>query len=163
MSNQIQELFDLANDAKSVEMYEVANKVFCILANMKLNGESSLRFVYEWIGERWGDLIEHLANPHDDCSGGYYDLPAVADESGNYLCIPLPLLSREFMNRFIMSQPEFTDQAEHDRKYVEMEEAGKAAFIQSLNERLSAFAFDFSIDEICASFLQQGEEQHEEA
>lgn len=158
MSNQIQELFDLANEAKSVGHYEIANKVFCILAYMKLNGESSLRFVYEWIGERWGDLIEHLANPHDDCNGGYYDLPAVADSNGNYLCIPLPLLSREFMNKFVMAQPEFTDQAEH-REYVEMEEAGKVAFAASLHERLSAFAFDFSIDEICASFLQQDREE----
>lgn len=32
---------------------------------------------------------------------GYYDLPFVFDNNNNYLCIPLPLVSRHFCNHLV--------------------------------------------------------------
>lgn len=116
-TENINKLFDTAEKAKSIQDYEVANRIFAVLATVALAENSGLHFEYEQAN---GGLIQSLANPDTD---GYYDLPAVADANGNYLCIPLPLVSQSFMDDFIKKGAIYQERQEHNREYSDLEGA----------------------------------------
>jgi hypothetical protein len=118
-------LFKIADAAKNIGDYETADRCFAVIAfcavmaqkhNIILADEAQdVRFVYEYdeTDDDWS-LIDtdddwSLNDSLFDPSGiGYYDLVAVAlqgqkllggEKEELYLCIPLPLLSRWFLNR----------------------------------------------------------------
>ena len=117
----IKNLFTLADSAKQIREYELANTIFALLAHHAItNPQSGIKFVYELSGD---DIIENLANPH---TSGYHDLPAVTYGNDCYLCIPIPLVNREFMNQFICSNPMVIERSYHDRNY----QCGRLLFTQ---------------------------------
>jgi hypothetical protein len=111
-------LFQLADAAKNCGDYELANQIFACLAFQAITGDPGANNV--WIGYEQDpsreDIVENLADP--DCAG-YYDLPFLFDGDGNYVCIPLPLVSRHFCNHVVWRCQAWSDreQGDHSRKH----------------------------------------------
>lgn len=132
INDNISALFQIADDAKKARRYDIANKCFAALSVAAISKESGLRFVYEMGRD---NLIEALASPH---GYGYYDLPAVTD-GYNYLCIPLPLVSRSFMNSFVMTGADYVERGSHCREYIDFySEAEESDYHSDLEARFLA-------------------------
>lgn len=138
----INKLFQIADAAKHIQAYDIANAIFAVLANEAINNQTfgsciepnaeakKIHFQIEMEGD---DLIESLAYPN---SAGYYDLPRLvkwgdklmgtngALES-HVLCIPIPLVSRYFCNMLVRLMDREThnmgggilERPAHDRQY----------------------------------------------
>lgn len=94
------QLFDLAHAAKQCGEYQLANQIFAVLAHRAITGkagEHGLYIGYEQDPCR-DDIVENLSDPD---GAGYYDLPFVFTADNDYLCIPLPLVSRHFINHIV--------------------------------------------------------------
>lgn len=145
-TENINKLFDIAESAKSIQDYGLANKAFAVLATAALDDNSGLHFEYEQAND---DLIQSLANPDAD---GYYDLPAVADVNGNYLCIPLPLVSQSFVNDFIKKGAIYQERREHSREYSVLEGAELESFGLSIRQQFES-VMDVEIVERCTNLV----------
>ncbi len=111
----INKLFRVADAAKDCGMYDIANAAFAVIAYQAIAAQrfgshaetsdaSRVAFLYECDGD---DLIGALTDPDGI---GYYDLPALSfhgptlmggASEAHYLCIPLPLVSRFFINNMV--------------------------------------------------------------
>ena len=111
----INTLFRIADAAKNCGMYDIANAAFAVLAYQAIAAQrfgshaetsdaSRVAFLYECDGD---DIIGSLADPD---GAGYYDLPALSfhgetllggASEAHYLCVPLPLVSRFFINNMV--------------------------------------------------------------
>lgn len=145
-TENINKLFDTAEKAKSIQDYEVANKIFAVLATAALDDNSGLHFEYEQAN---GGLVQAIANPD---TYGYYDLPAVADANGNYLCIPLPLVSQSFMDDFIKKGAIYQERREHSREYSDLEGAELESFGLSIRQQFES-VMDVEIVERCTNLV----------
>jgi len=125
--------------------YEIANQIFAVLAIAALAGNSGLHFEYE---QADNDLIGSLANPDTD---GYYDLPAVADDNGNYLCIPLPLVNTSFMNDFVKKGAIYQERQEHEREYLDLEGQELEQFGLSIRQEFDSMLDDTDLLNQCVS------------
>lgn len=93
-------LFDLAHAAKQCGEYQLANQIFAVLAYTAISGNVGEYGVYIGYEQDPGrdDIIESLSDPD---GAGYYDLPFLFSTANDYTCIPLPLVSRHFMNHIV--------------------------------------------------------------
>ena len=138
----INNLFIIADAAKKIQDYSIANAVFAVIAKAAIDNQafgsthspdveaSKIHFQFETEGD---DLIESLAYPN---TVGYYDLPRLmkygepmVDINGKLdmytLCIPLPLVSRYFCNMMVSlmdretynMEPAIIEREQHDRQY----------------------------------------------
>ena len=138
----INKLFQIADAAKHIQAYDIANAIFAVLAKEAINSKAfgsciepnaEAKKIHFQIEMEGNDLIESLAYPN---SAGYYDLPRLvkwgdklmgtngALES-HVLCIPLPLVSRYFCNMLVRLMNKEThnmgggilDRPTHERQY----------------------------------------------
>lgn len=152
-TENIKKLFDIAESAKNVQDYEVASKIFAVLATAALGENSGLHFEYEQAND---DLILSLANPD---SIGYYDLPAVADTNGNYLCIPLPLVNSSFMNDLIKKGAiyHYQERQEHNREYSDLKDDELESFVISVHQQFESVMDAELVDRCVAVVLRSVE------
>ena len=123
-----QKLFELADAAKNCGEYVLANQIFAVLAHAAITGapgENDVFIGYEQDPSR-DDIVENLADPN---WAGYYDLPFVFDNNNNYLCIPLPLVSRHFCNHIVWRCVAWCDreQCDHSRNHWRLGNHAQAA------------------------------------
>lgn len=114
----INKLFTIANAAKNIAAYDIANDIFAVIASEAIKNQAfsmsrypnkeakKVSFQIETEGD---DLIESLSDPD---GYGYYDLPRLVkwgeplmgtagQLESHVLCIPLPLVSRYFCNMLV--------------------------------------------------------------
>ena len=109
------QLFTLASSAKNCGDYLLANEIFAVLAHMSISRTADVYIGYEQ-NPGCDDIVENL---FDKDGAGYYDLPFLFDSDGNYLCIPLPLVSRHFCNHIVWNCIKWQDREEdsHNRNH----------------------------------------------
>lgn len=138
----INKLFQIADAAKHIQDYSIANAIFAVIAKAAIDSQSfgstcepnkeaaKIHFQLETEGD---DLIESLSDPD---GYGYYDLPRLMKWGekmmgtpgaleAHVLCIPLPLVSRYFCNMFVRLMPREThnmgggiiERSQHERKF----------------------------------------------
>lgn len=109
---------------------------------MAISRAADIYIGYEQEPER-EDILENLGDPD---WAGYYDLPFVYDDTGNYLCIPLPLVSRHFRNHIIWSCSKWQDrEAEgHDRNHWRLSHSDER---QQVAQRELRRRFEYLVDE----------------
>jgi len=130
-------LFTIADAAKRVGDYEVANWCFAVMALEAITAaehaeDPKVFFVYEYDDE---DIVTALADPH---GAGRYDLIAmVGMGEDDYLCIPMPLVSKWFINRLLIDGVYMVPRNEYHRKYWRLTEERRAMASRDLRRRLA--------------------------
>lgn len=185
----INKLFQIADAAKHIQAYDIANTVFAVLAQHAINNKSygcttspdpeaqKVHFQIEMEGD---DLIESLSDPN---GAGYYDLPRLvkwgdklmgtngALES-HILCIPLPLVSRWFTNHMVRLMDKEThnigggilERQIHERQYWRLghDEGRIEACRRDLWRRLHDEVSASFVEDACALILAPDEPEEEE-
>ena len=101
----MEELFQLANQAKQIKAYEVANLVFAFLLKKQFIHEANFRFRIETQDE-CGD------EPHQS----YYDLLWIMGENpGMQICIPIPLINKLILGSLLKWKIRTMDPIFHER------------------------------------------------
>lgn len=132
----IEKIFAIADAAKDVGEYELANDCFAVISDSVLSPEwreSGIftRFYYEYSED---DIVVSLYSPMRE---GYYDLIAVRVER-DYLCIPYPLLSAEFVNKVLRENLiSFIPRLEHRRERLLLSDEQRNEAIADLRRRLA--------------------------
>jgi len=185
----INKLFQIADAAKHIQAYDIANTVFAAIAQHAINNQAfgsciepdaeaqKINFQIEMEGD---DLIESLSDPN---GAGYYDLPRLtkwgdklmgtngALES-HVLCIPLPLVSRYFCNMLVRLMDKEThnmgggmlERTTHERKYWRLghDTEKVEACRRDLHRRLLGEVNQDEIDYACRLILAKAEPEYEE-
>jgi len=98
-------LFDCIDQAKNLGSYKLANRAFAVL--LALAGRDD------------NDLGVYLESDFDTCEEAledYYALLVIASNSGQYACIPVPLIKMEGMNlNFLVAA-----KTQHNRKWFDL-------------------------------------------
>jgi hypothetical protein len=153
----INTIFRIADAAKNIRDYKIANAAFAVIAACAVNAKkygsqvgdcdaSRVAFLYEYDHD---DIIGALADPD---GAGYYDLPALSfygptlmggETESHYLCIPLPLVSRWFTNHMIRlitkdtpNETCWIDRRPHSRSFWRMSYERQQAARRDLWRRL---------------------------
>lgn len=160
----INKLFDIADAAKMIQAYDIANTVFAVIANeaianqafgVKTEPDAEAQRINFQIETEDDDLIEILC---DQDGAGYYALPRMTKYGRrllggrtevHVLCIPLPLVSRFYCNMFVRLMyretynmgPAILDRGEHSRGFwrlnAERTEACRRDLMRRLLEEVS--------------------------
>jgi hypothetical protein len=155
----INNLFDIADAAKMVQAYDIANTIFAVIANEAVDNQAfgstvtpdtEARQINFQIETEDDDLIEILS---DQDGAGYYALPRLTKYGRrllggrtevHVLCIPLPLVSRFYCNMFVrlmhretnMMGPAILERGEHSRGFWRLNAERTEACRRDLMRRL---------------------------
>lgn len=153
-------LFSLAHAAKQCGEYEVANQIFAVLAHRAITGnvgDSGVYIGYEQDQSR-EDIISNLSDPD---GAGYYDLPYLFSTADDYLCIPLPLVSRHFRNHIVWRSCLWSDREDggHNRNHWRLGHNvyHRIAMRRDLRRRLLELVSQPEIDTACRVILREPE------
>ena len=178
----INNLFRIAEAAKNVGDYGIANACFAVIASQAIIAQkfgsrvsdcdaARVAFLYESDDD---DIIGALADPD---GAGYYDLPALSyygttlmggETESHYLCIPLPLVSRWFTNHMVKLMGRETpngtvwvDRREHRRSFWRMSWERREAARRDLSRRLVEEAGELLYDACNLVLYQEPESKPE--
>lgn len=171
----IENLFIIANAAKNIQAYDIANQAFAVIAHQAITNQGygmtidpneqsyKVAFLYESDSD---DLIGSLS---DQDGAGYYDLPKLTMHGRRcsyQLCIPLPLVSRWYCNwmlrliaRDYHNSTSYVERGEHDRNFWRLghnQEKADACY-RDLWRRFRAEVDQEQIDLACSLVLRQRE------
>lgn len=181
----INTLFRIADAAKHIQAYDIANAIFAVIAAEAIKSKAfggvaepnpeavRVHFQIEMEGD---DLIESLAYPN---TVGYYDLPRLTkygerQMGGPYeafaLCIPLPLVSRYFCNMLVRLMDReshnmgggILDRPPHERKYWRLSAEKTEACRRDLWRRLYEEVAPEEVESSKLLILAQSEPEYEE-
>lgn len=108
-NTQMEKLFTLANEAKDVREYALANTIFAFLISESTQLEGSWMTFEDPFRLQWETADEEGRTP----SEVYYDL--VGLEFGeHYLCLPAPLLKRDVAIS-VLKRAEIVERDRHER------------------------------------------------
>lgn len=182
----VNNLFVIADAAKHIQAYDIANSIFAVLAKIAIDNKSygstiepdaeakRINFQIEMEGD---DLIESLS---DQDGAGYYDLPRLVKWGeklmgtngrleSHALCIPLPLVSRYFCNMIVRLMNREThnmgggilDRPQHQRQYWRLGHDSEKtnACYRDLWRRFREEVSQENINLACSLILRQQENQ----
>ena len=153
INRDVRNLFAIAEEAKKIRAYDIANKCFEILMSFAYLNKGELKLVYEKARD-W-NIVDALSDPN---GFGYHDLVAVA-KGKEYLCIPLPLVTQACIDAMLIRGLRFVKKHDHNREFVEIAEDERLNEISRLTKRFEKVSeshgefLDFQIlsAESCAS------------
>ena len=139
---KLEKIFQLANQAKNITMYDIANAIFAYLlqewidnAGDKHHEGGYVRYIED--GEALRCFIETEDQEGVDPKEVYYDLISFARVTAQknwgvgYLCIPVPLLTPNSSFSVAKAAPTFC-RGEHNREILEEDEEEKELLIHQL-------------------------------
>ena len=151
-------LFRLADAAKNCGDYELANEIFAVLAQACLENIADIKIGYEQNQDE-SDIVKNLNAPD---GAGYMDLPFLFDRE-NYLCIPLPLVSRYFRNHIVWQCAEwnYRERASHNRRHWRLQHDGErnAAARRDLRRRFYNEAAPTKVAQCVGVILKEDEDE----
>ena len=186
---KINKLFAIADAAKHIQAYDIANAIFAVIAKAAIDNKSfgsciepnaEAKKVHLQIEMEGDDLIESLSDPNGT---GYYDLPRLVkwgepllgtnrSLESHVLCIPLPLVSRYFCNMLVRLMNKEThnmgggilDRPAHERKYWRLGHDAERveACRRDLRRRLLEEVSVSYIEGACALILAQPKTERED-
>lgn len=125
-NDEVDTLFELADDAKNVGDYGTANNIFTYLFHLcVINRMEGLFLDYEYDEERdqgKPDLESWMSDEStQECIQyeQYHALPVIKSERGGYLCIPAPMLSLYAFRLALSTTRYFMLRREHGRVQAE--------------------------------------------
>lgn len=178
----INNLFTIADAAKMIQAYDIANSIFAVIAEAAITNQAfchtrkpddEATHINFQIETEDDDLIEILSDPNN---AGYFALPRLVKWGkpligtsqmleSHVLCIPLPLVSRYYCNMMVRLMKKETynmgsaiiDRDKHCRHFwrLKHDNERKEACRRDLLRRLFDEVSQDEIDEACKKILNQ--------